>query len=204
MASVLLFTALANILRAQTPSPLKKIKVDCIEAVRVTNDVSRLEELLLQCPKQKKDIAAKIIALQKQAMDTLLQLEAKEVELLKADGVNDRFAIPISADKPSLYETEPGAITLGYDGNGLVFSEGVIGFGPSGLILPTLTESIYRFDGQVDLKLLPLGITGFVVTSQDVSPNRLTFIIFDGKFVYLRGRGKVQGGDGKEIVLGMR
>lgn len=200
--------ALATSLKSPTSTPRQGTKMDCVKEVRAASDLASLEALLLQCPKQKKDIDARIATLRqqlrKQATDTQLQLEAKELEQLKADGVRERFAIPISTGKPSLYESKPGAITVGFDGKGLTLNEGVVAFSGSGVILPTLVESIYRFDGQVDLKLLPLGISDFVVTGQEDAPNRLSFVIFDGKLVYLRGRGKVLAGGSKEILLGTR
>ena len=203
---ILLFLALGTIpvpgmLIAQA-SPASNTRIDCKKAIREASAVARFEELLQACPKNRKEIDARITPLRAEQERIQAAREAEDLAALKQAGLTGRFAIPVTPGPRDPLETSPGAITIGVAGDQLTVGEGSVAFGGHGLILPTLEGSIYRFDGKVDLSYLPLGITNYVAIGDGPSGSRLTFALLGGQLVYLRGRGKVVVGGSQEVVLG--
>lgn len=91
------------------------------------------------------------------------------------------------------------SITLGEKGYLMGYGDELLQVG--GRVVPPLAqESIYRFEGNVDLARLPLGITGYRVIGEGSGLSILTFCIIQtaghlasGQYglLYLRGKGRV-------------
>jgi hypothetical protein len=136
------------------------------------------------------------------ALEIIPRLEAQALKEVKAQRGPGRFRIKEIAP---LADYRSGQVTLtgiGDSGDAEVSGDLEIGLkadGSGGSInIPWGKDSIHRFVGKVEIKG-----TGYTFIGEGDESHRLTFALVDGVgYVYLRGKGKVIGKEGKEIKLG--
>ena len=162
-----------------------------------------LENLLPQCPEEKDAIQKELdSAKERTRLSTLQAQERKLAADVKSS--TDRFTIQLQPDSSRKidYGDLWSGVTLSQDGNHLQGSEGGILMVGNGAAVSFGDGAIYRFKGAVDLSLLPrFGIQGIRVVGEGDQNNRLTFVMLRGALVYLRGKGKVIDGAGKETIF---